>query len=192
MFHSFFPMPKLFFGSFVIWSLAGILLWFFLFQGLGASFSLGGLFGYGFPEPLIEGADEAAQAAFAAAGESAAGFWFYQYMLLFIFAFVGFWMWFAPHPWQLWSVGGSALIFFVNWFLVQLDVMINEWFGTFYDMIQKALGTPNSVTAGEIYANIATFLKIALIYVFVAVMFRFFVSQFVFRWRTAMNKYYMS
>ena len=98
----------------------------------------------------------------------------------------------APHPWQKWSVAGSALIFFVNFFLVQLDVMINEWFGTFYDLIQKALGTPNAVTPGDIYWQIATFLQIALIYVFVAVIFRFFVSHYVFRWRTAINDYYMS
>jgi hypothetical protein len=32
-------------------------------------------------------------------------FWFYQYMLTAIALFVGFWMWYAPHPWQL-VVGG--------------------------------------------------------------------------------------
>ncbi|WP_075995719.1 peptide antibiotic transporter SbmA [Salaquimonas pukyongi] len=192
MFYSFFPHPKLFFSSFLVWALAGILLWFFVFQGMGDALSLGNLAGYAFPPPLAEGADEAATAAFQAAREGAVNFWFYQYMLVFIFAFVGFWMWFAPHPWQLWSVAGSALIFFVNWFLVQLDVMINEWFGTFYDMIQRALGTPNSVTETEIYLAILSFLKIALVYVFVATLFRFFVSHFVFRWRTAMNDYYMS
>ncbi|MCB1414902.1 MAG: peptide antibiotic transporter SbmA [Nitratireductor sp.] len=192
MFYSFFPHPKLFFSSFVVWSLAGILLWFFVFQGMGGALSLGNLAGYAFPPELAEGADDAAKAVFQAAQDGAANFWFYQYMLVFILAFVGFWMWYAPHPWQMWSVAGSALIFFVNWFLVQLDVMINEWFGTFYDMIQTALGTPNSVTETQIYLAIASFLKIALVYVFVATLFRFFVSHFVFRWRTAMNNYYMS
>ncbi|MEM7215599.1 MAG: peptide antibiotic transporter SbmA [Pseudomonadota bacterium] len=192
MFHSFFPNPRLYFGSFAAYSIFCILLWFFVLSGLGDTLSIGGLFGYGFPAELAAEADESLKAAFAAQSSAASEFWFYQFFLIAIFAFCGFWMRYSPHPWQRWSVAGSALIFFVNWFLVQLDVMINEWFGTFYDMIQRALGTPNSVTQGELYGQIATFLQIALLYVFVAVLFRFFVSHYVFRWRQAMNDYYMS
>lgn len=191
MFHSFFPNPKLYFGSFALWSVFCVLFWFFVATDYGATLSLGGLFGYGFPPELVEGADEAATAAQAAAVKSANNFWFYQFFLLAIFAFCAVWMKLLPHPWQRWSVAGSALIFFVNWFLVQLDVMINEWFGTFYDLIQQALGNPGTVKAGKIYLQILTFLEIALVYVFVAVLFRFFVSHYVFRWRTAMNNYYM-
>lgn len=192
MFHSFFPNPRLYFGSFALYSLACVFLWFFVLVDLGSTLSLGPLLGLGFPAELVGDADDAAKAAFAASQSSAATFWFYQFFLIAIFAFCAFWMRVYRHPWQRWSVAGSALIFFVNWFLVQLDVMINEWFGTFYDMIQRALGTPNSVSEWEIYGQIATFLQIALLYVFVAVLFRFFVSHYVFRWRTAMNNYYMS
>jgi len=192
MFHSFFPNPRLYFGSFALYSIAGVLLWFFLLKDLGSSLSLGGLFGLGYPVALPEGADEAAKAVFTASQSGAEEFWFYQFFLIAIAVFCAAWMKIAPHPWQIWSVVGSALIFFVNFFLVQLDVMINEWFGSFYDIIQKALGTPNAVTATDIYLQIATFLKIALVYVFVAVLFRFFVSHYVFRWRTAINNYYMS
>jgi len=188
--HSFFPAPKLFFGSFALYSVACVVAWFFLFDGAGTYLSLGSLFGYEFPQALAEAANEDEQAAYAAATNAALNFWFYQYMIIAIALFCGVWMRIAPHPWQRWSVLGSALIFFVNWFLVQLDVMINEWFGSFYDVIQNALGTPGSVSEGEIYLQIATFLKIALVYVFVAVLFRFFVSHYVFRWRTAMNNYY--
>ncbi len=189
---SFFPKPKLFFTSFAIYALAGVLLWFFVLIDMGSSLSLGGLVGFGFPEALGDNADDAAKTAFASTQSAAENFWFYQYFLIAIGAFVGFWMKFSPHPWQRWSVAGSALIFFVNWFLVQLDVMINEWFGTFYDMVQKALGTPNAVSLGEFYLGIAAFLQIALVYVFVASVFRFFVQHYVFRWRTAMNDYYMA
>ena len=192
MFHSFFPHPKLYFGSFAVYSLVCVLAWFFYFDEMGHVLSLGGLVGLGFPAELAAEADEAAKAAHESALTGATNFWFYQFMLVAIFLFCGFWMRVYTHPWQRWSVAGSALIFFVNWFLVQLDVMINEWFGTFYDMIQQALGTPGSVEASAIYWQIATFLQIALVYVFVAVLFRFFVSHYVFRWRTAMNDYYMS
>ena len=192
VFHSFFPNPRLYFGSFAVYALACVLLWFFVLMDAGSYLSLGGLFGYGLPEALAEGADDAAKAAFAAQTKAANNFWFYQFFLFSILAFCAFWMNVYKHPWQRWSVAGSALIFFVNWFLVQLDVMINEWFGSFYDLIQKALGGKNQVTEWEIYAQIATFLQIALLYVFVAVLFRFFVSHYVFRWRNAMNDYYMA
>ncbi len=192
MFHSFFPHPKLFLLSFVAWSLFAVLLWYFAMIDLGPSLSLSGLLGVNFPEAPGADATEAVQATYQSATDFAQNFWFYQYFIIFIALFCGFWMKLSPHPWQRWSILGSALIFFVNWFLVQLDVMINEWFGTFYDMIQNALGSPNTVSEGEIYGNIATFLQIALVYVFVATLFRFFVSHFIFRWRTAMNNYYMS
>ena len=191
MFVSFFPRPKLLFASAAIWALFCILFWYFVARSWGPTLSLGGLVGYGYLGPLTEGADDAAIAAFDEQQSWALGFWFYQYFVASILLFAGAWSRLSPHPWQKWSLWGSALILFVNWFLVQLDVMINEWFGSFYDMIQRALGEPGSVEAGEYYLQIATFLQIALVYVFVAVMFRFFVSHFIFRWRTAMNNYYM-
>lgn len=190
MFHSFFPNPKLYFGSFAIYSILLVLLWFFVLIDLGSTFSIGGLFGYGFPEELTSEAEEAAKALHISAQASANTFWFYQFFFICIFGFCAFWMNVYKHPWQRWSVAGSALIFFVNWFLVQLDVMINEWFGGFYDLIQKALGTPKSVTETELYWQIATFFQIALPYVFISMLFRFFVKHYVFRWRTAMNDYY--
>jgi peptide/bleomycin uptake transporter len=192
VFPSFFPRPKLFFASFVLWSLFGIILWYSAATDWGPALNLGGPFGYGFPEALASGADDAAKAAFEAAQSTAQGIWFYTYFGIFIVLFVGAWMRLAPHPWQRWSVAGSALILFTDWFLVELDVMINEWFGSFYNLVQKALGSPGAVEVAEYYWQIATFLKIALVYVFVAVLFRYFVSHYVFRWRTAMNEFYMN
>lgn len=192
MFVSFFPQPRRFFTSFVLWTLFCILLWYGLFRDLGTTLSLGGYFGLGFPDTPPPEAEEAVRTAAAEARSAAQEFWFYQYFIAVIGMFVGGWTWFSPHPWARWSVAGSALILFVNWFLVQLDVMINEWFGTFYDMVQTALGEPNAVEAGDFYWQIVAFLRIALVYVFVGTLFRFFVSHFIFRWRTAMNAYYVA
>jgi peptide/bleomycin uptake transporter len=138
MFHSFFPKPKLFFLSFAVYALAMVVAWYVAGDRL-QFLSLGPLFGVESAQQLEPGIapdvdiPTGQTAAPEGTGESWADpqtFWFYQYMLTAIALFVGFWMWYAPHPWQLWSVAGSALIFFTNWFLVQLDVMINEWFGT--------------------------------------------------------------
>jgi peptide/bleomycin uptake transporter len=78
------------------------------------------------------------------------------------------------------------------WYQVQLDVAINEWFGNFYDTVQKALSGEVKVTEGELFGVLFSFSKIAGIYVFVAVFSGFFIKHYVFRWRTAMNDYYVA
>ncbi|MDO6460447.1 peptide antibiotic transporter SbmA [Granulosicoccaceae sp. 1_MG-2023] len=187
MFESFFPRPKAFILSFIVWALLCVVVYYTLGDTLAGFLSLGGLFGYDWlpaaADALAEGATPPANP-----GET---FWLAQYLLFCYGAFVLFWMRFAPHPWGRWSVLGSAVIIFVTWFQVQLDVMINEWFGSFYNLIQEALGAPASISAGDYYGQLLTFGKIALVAITVAVFTRFFVSHWVFRWRTAINNYYM-
>ena len=52
---------------------------------------------------------------------------------------------------------GSIFILSATWYQVQLDVQINEWFGEFYDVLQKALTEPNSVTLSEFISYLFTF-----------------------------------
>lgn len=99
---------------------------------------------------------------------------------------------FLNRKWYLWSVLGSVLILCVTWYKVQLDVQINEWFGTFYNTIQQALGKPGEVELADYLAQCLSFAKIAGIYIVVAVLLEFYVRHYVFRWRTAMNHYYMN
>jgi peptide/bleomycin uptake transporter len=99
---------------------------------------------------------------------------------------------FMTRRWLPWSVLGTALIFLATWYRVNLDVQINEWFGSFYDLVQKALGTPGSITLTEFWSHLMTFGRIAMIYVTIAVVLDFFIKHYVFRWRTAMNDYYMA
>ena len=98
---------------------------------------------------------------------------------------------FLDPRWFGWSILGSALILVANWYQVELDVKINEWFGEFYNLIQKALGKPGAVTFDEYIGQLMTFGKIAALYVMIAVVVEFFTKHYVFRWRTAMNDYYM-
>jgi len=192
VFRSFFPNPKLFFISFALWALASVIGWYSIIQDIGDSLSLGSLFGVDFPAALTDGADSATQIAFAQAQASALDIWLYQYMFYCYAIFVGIWMLYGGKEWRKWSVLGSALIVFITWFQVQVSVMLNEWYGTFYDLIQKALAEPHSITLSHFYGELAGVAVIIGVAVTVSVLSNFFVSHYVFRWRTSMNNYYTS
>lgn len=176
MFKSFFPKPGPFFLSAFIWGLIAVIFW----QAGGGAW-LERLIGASGDVPL-----------------SAARFWarsyllFYAYYALCVGLFALFWFTFSPHRWQYWSVLGTALIIFVTWFLVEVGVAVNAWYAPFYDLIQKALGSPHKVSIDQFYHEVGVFLGIALIAVIIGVMNNFFVSHYVFRWRTAMNEHYMA
>jgi peptide/bleomycin uptake transporter len=99
---------------------------------------------------------------------------------------------FTEKKWQLWSWLGSITILLSLWLQVKIDVKINNWFGTFYDMIQKALSEPNAITIEEYFAALLSFITLAGIYVAVYVVIKFFTSHFLFRWRTSMVEWYHS
>ncbi len=98
---------------------------------------------------------------------------------------------FMNRQWMHWSVLGTVAILGATWYQVQLDVRINEWFGDFYDTLQVALSNPGSVTFEEFLGKCLEFAGIAATYIVVAVVLEFFTRHYVFRWRTAMNEYYM-
>ena len=99
---------------------------------------------------------------------------------------------FTEPKWYLWAWAGSIIILASLWVQVQIDVKINEWFGEFYDMIQKALGEPNAITISEYWSSLFSFITLAGIYVALAVVVSFFTAHFLFRWRTAMVEWYHS
>lgn len=99
---------------------------------------------------------------------------------------------FTTKEWLLWSWLGSAVILSSLWVQVQIDVKINEWFGQFYDMIQKALATPNAITIQEYWASLFSFITLAAIYVGIAVAISYFTAHYLFRWRTSMVQWYHS
>jgi len=99
---------------------------------------------------------------------------------------------FLNRRWFLWSILGSALILLATWYKVMLDVEINEWFGGFYNLIQKALATPGSVAFDEYFGYLLTFGHVAGTFVLIAVALDWFIKHYIFRWRTAMNDFYMA
>ncbi|MBB5517187.1 peptide/bleomycin uptake transporter [Rubricella aquisinus] len=191
MFESFFPRPKLLVLSATIYALICVLGWYLIpLKDMGGTFSIGQILGWDFPIPLTEGADEETAAIFEEAQSGAQSFWLYQYVLTCYTLFTLIWLKISDHKWARWSIAGSALIIFVTWFQVQLDVFFNAWYRDFFDLIQVALAEEGAVTLGEYYGQLATFLMVALPYVILVVMKLFFTSHYVFRWRTAMNDRY--
>ena len=179
MFVSFFPQPKLFFASAVGWSLAVVLFWFLLGEQIGAM--------VGLPPAPADTAPIVGVSVF----WSKPFLWFYLYFASAVGIFYAFWAWYSPHPWQNWSILGSGLILFITYFQVQVSVAINNWYGPFWDLIQAILSKTVTVGVERIYAEIGTFMGIAGVAVIVSALTVFLVSHYVFRWRTAMNSYYM-
>jgi peptide/bleomycin uptake transporter len=172
MFVSFFPRPKLFFWSAIAWTALSMALWYGYVGNLTASST-----------PGIVGV---------ALFWSAPSLWFDLYFAISVAIFAGFWTVLAPHPWAIWSILGSALILFTSYFQVQVSVAINSWYGPFYDLVQAALSKSKPVTIEQFYSELSTFAGIALVAVVVGVLTRFFVSHYIFRWRTAMNNFYVA
>ncbi|MDG4877392.1 peptide antibiotic transporter SbmA [Mesorhizobium sp. WSM4935] len=180
MFVSFFPQPKLFFTSAAIWSAVMVAVWF-----LGGE-QIGGLIG------LSPAAADGPPIIGVSVFWSPPFLWFYIYFATGALLFYAFWHWYSPHPWDGWSILGSSLILFTTYFQVQVSVAINAWYGPFWDLIQGIVSKSVKATEWDVYAQILTFLGIALVAVTVYVLTNFFVSHWVFRWRTAMNDHYMA
>jgi peptide/bleomycin uptake transporter len=117
--------------------------------------------------------------------------WFYVYYAAVVLAFYMAWRICSPHPWQDWSILGSALIVLVTYLDVEVSVAINNWMGSYYDLIQGALAKTAVVTAKALYSGLVEIVGLVFVAVTMGAITAFFVSHYVFRWRTAMNSFYM-
>ena len=177
MFQSFFPNPKLFFSTLVIWSGFLIAIWYSFGNVIGE------MIGFDLSESdTVIGLGHFITSEF---------LWFDAYFAFGALAFFFFWRARNPHEWQLWSVLGSALLVYLSYASVQVSVVINAWYGPFYNDIQTALTGDGGVTAGDLYGHFLVFCTIAFPYILFIIINRFFTAHYIFRWRTAMNNYYV-
>ncbi|WP_020179499.1 peptide antibiotic transporter SbmA [Methylopila sp. M107] len=181
MFQSFFPNPtKLFFLSVVLWTVVVVGVWF------AGGAELGMAIGLPYPDPA---APKVIGPSLFITGPF---LWFYVYFTIAVGLFAAAWMALAPHPWQRWSILGSAFLLFFTYFQVQVSVALNDWYGPFFNLLQEALSKSRVVKAEEFYGYLISVSGILAIWVAVYTIVRFFVSHYVFRWRTAMNDFYMA
>ena len=179
MFESFFPKPRLFFLSLIVWMAVLIASWYLI------GFELGLLLGFNLTEngagPVI-GLGHFITPEF---------LWFDLYYITGTFMFFYFWRYYNPHKWQNWSILGSALLVFLSYASVQVSVVINAWYGPFYDDIQTGLAGTDEVTAMTLYSHLILFCTIAFPYIGFMIANKFFTSHYIFRWRNAMNDHYV-
>lgn len=102
------------------------------------------------------------------------------------------WKFFVTKKWLAWSWLVTFVILGSTWYQVQLDVRINEWFGSFYDMMQRALGNPGAVSLDEFIGQLFTFANIAALWVLISIVTTYIISHWLFRWRASMVEYYHS
>lgn len=177
MFKSFFPSPRYFFISVVVWIALNMVLWYSGGNTWGTFIG----FAKGYHDALLPvGVSRFWSPTF---------LWFYLWFLVSTALFAGFWKTISNNPWQRWSIWGSAFILFNIWFGVQVSVAINAWYVPFWDLIQKMLSSGGG-DLSALYSETMVFLYIAMVAVTLAVINAFFTSHYVFRWRTAMNEYY--
>ena len=194
MFESFFPKPKFFFLSIVVYAALCSFVWY------SYNLPIGEFLGFDLsPAPPVIGLGFFVTDSFLL---------FYLYFIVCGGLFAAFWFSLARHAWQWWSIVGSMLILFSTYFSVQVSVAINHWRRPFFDLVQNALGASAAqegdtieITKSEeaiasdstgLFDLIVIFSEIAFLAIVVYVLTRFFVSHYIFRWRTAMNDYYTS
>ena len=181
MFRSFFPNPRLFFLSAVAWTALAMLVWFAFGPVLEQYLSLGPWLA----QPTIE-------------GEPPPFFdthkvWLYEYVILAGYLFCVPWFFLNDNRrWYWWSVVGSVTIIEVVYFNVQVSAWLNDWYGSFYDLIQAALEKPNTVTLDQYMGQIYTVAVVFLVNILVLVVNAFLNAHYLFRWRRAMTFYYMA
>jgi len=180
VFTSFFPHPRIFFLSALIYAAVMVAIWYLAGRTLGMAIGV----------PAAPPGDEPILGV--PYFTSPQFVWFYVYYFASCLLFAAFWFIVSPHRWQWWSITGSMLLIFSTYFSVEVTVAINNWRRPFFDAVQNALSGSSTTTVAQLYHLIWIFAQIAFLWIGIYVATRFFVSHYIFRWRTAMNNYYMS
>ena len=165
MFTSFFPHPRVFFLSAIVFTAVAVGFWYFAGDAIGVRLGI---------PPMPDGDQAAIGLAYFVSPQFLL---FYAYYAICCAIFAGAWFYLSPHPWQWWSIVGSMLIIFSSYYSVQVDVAINNWRRPFFDKVQDALSGKSTTTAADLYSLTIIFAEIAFVWIIVFTATRFFVSH---------------
>ena len=94
---------------------------------------------------------------------------------------------FKSKQWFIWAWGGGLFLLLSLFIQVELTVKINAWYGSFYNILQKA----TEHTIEEFWAEMLKFAYIAFPYVLIATVTAYFTRIYAFKWREAMTFSYI-
>ena len=107
---------------------------------------------------------------------------------------------FCSSKWLLWSWGGLILLLSSLWLQVSLTVMINEWYGGFYDLMQNSATyfDKSKIGIDLFYQKLISFdikdksfFILAMPYVVIATITNWFTRVYGLRWREAITFDYL-
>ncbi|MDP3779396.1 MAG: putative transporter [bacterium] len=94
---------------------------------------------------------------------------------------------FATKRWRWWAYGGGFFLLVSLYAQVHMTVLINQWYGGFYNILQKT----DQHTIQEFWASILTFLYIAMPYAALASVTSYFTRLYSLNWREAITFNYI-
>lgn len=95
---------------------------------------------------------------------------------------------FKNKKWIFWAYGGGILLLVSLFFQVRLTVGINQWYGGFYNILQKA----QEHSIDEFWMEMVKFAYLAFPYVLIATATAYFTRIYSFKWREAMTFEYIT
>ena len=113
---------------------------------------------------------------------------------------------FFSKKWYLWSWGGALLLILSLWVQVQMSVLINSWYGVFYDLLQNAKDYYQNPNEGikQLYLQLLSFnylsnnfkgnpsfAVISFPYILLGVFTSWFAKIYALRWREAITFSYI-
>lgn len=94
---------------------------------------------------------------------------------------------YGNRDWFWWAYGGGLFLLISLYAQVHMSVLINTWYGHFYDILQKA----NEHTVKEFWESLLVFTHIAIPYILLATVTSYFTRLYSFRWRKAITFNYI-
>lgn len=94
---------------------------------------------------------------------------------------------FASKKWALWAYGGGICLLLSLYAQVHMSVLINTWYGNFYNVLQEV----TKHTTHEFFELIRQVFYIAIPYVLLTTLTNYFTRLYAFRWRQAITFEYI-
>ena len=90
---------------------------------------------------------------------------------------------FLNKKWIIWSWGGLIILLISIYTQVHISVLINSWYGEFYDILQKA----EQHNIQEFWSKILDFFSYAIPYMIIATATNWYTRVYAFKWREAIT-----